>query len=77
MVQSLPSHFPLSRSGDHPVFTMLAPSWSAAGWIIFQGPNGIYRADPSTATADTPPTFHRDLYSDAEEAIYGAPAWSY
>lgn len=53
------------------------PSWSSAGWIIFQGPNGIYRADPSTATADTPPTFHRYLYSDSEEVIFGAPVWSY
>ena len=58
------------------------PSWSSEGWIVFQGPNGLYRATPNqagnaTENADMLPNVHRYLYSDSEMATLGAPTWSH
>jgi dipeptidyl aminopeptidase/acylaminoacyl peptidase len=47
------------------------PSWSGEGWIIFQGPGGLYRAAPGRN-----PTVERYLYSDPEFATHWSPVWS-
>jgi hypothetical protein len=46
-------------------------SWSAEGWIAFQGPGGIYRATPGRS-----PTVERYLYSNPEFATFWSPVWS-
>jgi hypothetical protein len=47
------------------------PTWSAEGWVIFQGPDGLYRA-----TTGREPTVERYLYSQ-EWAVLSSPAWSH
>jgi dipeptidyl aminopeptidase/acylaminoacyl peptidase len=47
------------------------PSWSATGWVIFTGPDGLYRARPDQPAAAP----QRYLYNT--DAFYGDPAWSY
>jgi hypothetical protein len=47
-------------------------SWSAEGWIAFEGPEGIYRATPGRH-----PTAQRYLISDPDWQDFGSPAWSH
>jgi hypothetical protein len=48
------------------------PTWSAEGWIFFQGPHGLYRAKPGRrAVAE------RFLYSDPDFGDLLAPQWTY
>jgi hypothetical protein len=51
------------------------PSWSEEGWIIFQGPDGIYRA-PDAVAAGEEPEVHLYLYSDPDLEPYAAAVWS-
>jgi TolB protein len=48
------------------------PSWSYEGWIIFQGPGGLYRGTPGRR-----PVVERYLYSDESFGTLWAPVWSY
>jgi hypothetical protein len=46
------------------------PSWSAEGWITFNGEGGIYRAQARN------PEPVRYLYQDPEQGTYHDPAWT-
>lgn len=47
------------------------PSWSANGWIVFQGLDGIYRA-----RAGQQPVAERYLYLDPNFGVVWSPVWS-
>ena len=47
------------------------PDWSATGWVIFTGPDGLYRARPDRPTP-APARYLRD-----PAITFGDPAWSY